>query len=318
MANKPTPILWYKFEKNSENQITEEANSYTYDATLYNNAQVKDMDTPIGKKALSLYNRPVNSSVNNTGQYMSIPPFQLGGKLTVTFWFKKDTKDEASARIFDFYNQQQGITDKQFTAYFDNSGHVKISKNDKNGKDTMTANITNLCNGKWNHIAIAHDGKYVTVYINNISPKPYLFSEIETLTRSHNNIGRGSDQKIHYSTISIDDFRIYDTDLDKNDINEIYNYKKENHDDNHDKKDKEQDNKKITNDKKTKTANTSSTNSSFNDTFMKYYHKNKIATIAVVSIIGVIVVVLLILFIVKVIVPFVNRLRGKTSEDSSS
>ena len=187
MANKPTPILWYKFEKNSENQITEEANSHTYDATLYNNAQVKDMDTPIGKKALSLYNRPVNSSANNTGQYMSIPPFQLGGKLTVTFWFKKDTKDEASARIFDFYNQQQGITDKQFTAYFDNSGHIKISKNDKNGKDTMTANITNLCNGKWNHIAIAHDGKYVTVYINNISPKPYLFSEIETLTRSHNN-----------------------------------------------------------------------------------------------------------------------------------
>ena len=318
MANKPTPILWYKFEKNSENQITEEANSHTYDATLYNNAQVKDMDTPIGKKALSLYNRPVNSSANNTGQYMSIPPFQLGGKLTVTFWFKKDTKDEASARIFDFYNQQYGTTDKQFTAFFDSAGNLKIFKKDQNGSDTMIAEKKNLCNGKWYHITILHDGKNISVFKNSSLTITQPFSEVETLTRTHNDLGRGSDQKNHYSTINIDDFRIYNTVLNDNDIHEIYNYKKENHDDNKDKKDKEQDNKKITNDKKTKTANTSSTNSSFNDTFMKYYHKNKIATIAVVSIIGVIVVVLLILFIVKVIVPFVNRLRGKTSEDSSS
>ena len=190
----------------------------------------------------------------------------------------------------------------------------------------MIAEKKNLCNGKWYHITILHDGKNISVFKNSSLTKTQPFSEVETLIRTHNDLGRGSDQKIHYSTINIDDFRIYNTVLNDNDIHKIYNYKKENHDDNKDKKDKElinkkdkeQDNKKITNDKKTKTANTSSTNSSFNDTFMKYYHKNKIATIAVVSIIGVIVVVLLILFIVKVIVPFVNRLRGKTSEDSSS
>ena len=75
-------------------------------------------------------------------------------------------------------------------------------------------------------------------------------------------------------------------------------------------KDKKNDNKKKD------PVNTSSTNKSFNDTFMTYYHKNKIATIAVVSIIGIIVLLLVVLFIVKVIVPFVNRLRG--SKNSST
>ena len=317
MVNKITPIIWFKFDKDSQKNITEEANSHTYDATLYNNAQVKDTDSPIGKKALSLYNRPVNSSAN-TGQYMSIPPFELGGKLTVTFWFKKNTKDEESARVFDFYNQQTGTTDKQFTAFFDKNGYLKIYKKDKNGSDTMKANNENLCNGKWHYIAIVHDGGYVTVHINNKSSKKQLFSEIETLTRSHNDLGRGSDQKIHYSTINIDDFRVYNTNLDAKDVTEIYNYKKENVDDHNNEKDTDikKDKDKKNDNKRKDPANTSSTNKSFNDTFMMYYHKNKIATIAVVSIIGIIVLLLVVLFIVKVIVPFVNRLRG--SKNSST
>lgn len=277
------PIIWYDFQ-NVDGSTVHNSGPQDYDATLHNDAKIdSSSSSPTGGEALSLYNRPVNSSSNDNGQYMSIPPFQLGGTITVTFWFKKNVKDEVGARLFDFFNYgQTGSTDSEFLAVFDKTGQLVVGYND--GAVVKILLKSDYCDDKWYHIAIVHDGKTMTVYINNKKIDSVAGSPISTVSRNYNYIGRGSQTTSNYSTMNIDDFRIYDTNLSEKDLKDIFDHKKDKS-----KKDTKNDKKKASGAAKpTKTQ-------SVKEIFNTNYKKHKVTTILVTCIISIVVIVIFVL-----------------------
>ena len=124
------PFIWYDFQ-NVDGSTVHNSVSKDYNATLNNGAKIdSNSSNATGGEAFYLYNRPVNSSSNDNGQYLSIPPFPLGGNVTVTFWFKKNIKDEVAARLFEFFDDGQINV---FVALFNNKGQLVVGYNNDGG-----------------------------------------------------------------------------------------------------------------------------------------------------------------------------------------
>ena len=259
------PIIWYDFA-NVHGSTVKNSSSNDHDGTIYHNAKYGHSGSPAGGDSLNLYNRPVNNSVNDSGQYMSIPPFQFGGPITVTFWFKKNVKDEPSATIFDFFDSDTGRITNEFVAFFNKKGNITIGNRDKNGISKILLN-QDYCDDKWYHFAIVHDGTTMTVYINGNKKDSVKSTAIENIA------SRGSQMQSMYSTMSIEDFRVYNKNLTENDIHDIFTTKKNN----------------------TKTSNKNNNKiQSLKDLYKEHYNKNKKTTIAVTVIVGLVVLAILI------------------------
>ncbi len=92
----PFPYIWYKFDTISSSKVINSGSAgATLDATLYNGASVINNENanPIGSTCLNLQNTPNKLCSDSTGQYLSIPPFTLGGPFSFSCWFKKDNKN---------------------------------------------------------------------------------------------------------------------------------------------------------------------------------------------------------------------------------
>ena len=83
------PLIWYKFESLSTSNVQNFGSAgVSLDATLQNGASVISNESPTGSTCLNLSNTPVKYSTDPTGQYLSIPPFTLGGAFSCSCWFK--------------------------------------------------------------------------------------------------------------------------------------------------------------------------------------------------------------------------------------
>ena len=190
---------------------------------------------------------------------------------------QKNVKDEVAARLFEFFDDGQINV---FVALFNNKGQLVVGYNNDGGPFKVQL-TSDYCDDKWYHIAIVHDGKTMTVYINNKRTDSVTGPPIINVSRNYNYIGRGSQSNSSYSTMSIDDFRIYNTNLAEKDLTDIFHYKKNK---DKSKKDTKNDNKK---------SSGAAKNKSLKEIFTTNYKKNKAVTIFVTCIISIVVIIIL-------------------------
>ena len=224
----PFPYIWYKFDTISSSKVINSGSAgATLDATLYNGASVINNENanPIGSTCLNLQNTPNKLCSDSTGQYLSIPPFTLGGPFSFSCWFKKDNKNQEWARIFNF--SLAPPSEKLLTlAFASKSGYILIAKNDSNSSTDHYVNQTNYCDQKWHHIAIVSDASNITFYIDNVKCWTSAITALENVQRVNNYIGRSSNTNDVYATMQIDDFRLYTTPLTESDIATLFTYRK--------------------------------------------------------------------------------------------
>ena len=224
----PFPYIWYKFDTISSSKVINSGSAgATLDATLYNGASVINNENanPIGSTCLNLQNTPNKLCSDSTGQYLSIPPFTLGGPFSFSCWFKKDNKNQEWARIFNF--SLAPPSEKLLTlAFASKSGYILIAKNDSNSSTDHYVNQTNYCDQKWHHIAIVSDASNITFYIDNVKCWTSAITALENVQRVNNYIGRSSNTNDAYATMQIDDFRLYTTPLTESDIATLFSYRK--------------------------------------------------------------------------------------------
>jgi hypothetical protein len=221
-----TPIIWYKFKQNTSTTSTDITNDGSLgaalNAKLMNGATVGMSDSPVGSTSLIIQNTS-KLSTDPTGQYLSIPAFSLGGPFTISFWFKKASAAESSARLFDFSNGSTG--NKAFLVFFSGtSGQLLVGRYDASGALNYTTNTTNYCDNKWHHFVCMYNGTTFLIYVDNVLIKSQVAPAIETVNRVNNWIGRSS-WPDPYGSLSLDDFRIYNTALNSTDLSSLYTYK---------------------------------------------------------------------------------------------
>ena len=227
----PVPYVWYKFDTLSSTKVTNSGSAgASLDATLNNGASVISNNSPTGSTCLNLTNTSGKISKDPTGQYLSIPPFALGEPFSCSCWFKKPDAKELSAKIFEF---SISIVDKLLALSFINyTGKLglQIEKKDKNNKSfskTYDFSQTNYCDDKWHHIAVVNEKNSLIAYMDNVKVfETTTFVPLENAQRVMNYIGRSSSPITAYSTIQMDDFRLYTTALNSKDIATLFTYKR--------------------------------------------------------------------------------------------
>ena len=219
------PLIWYKFESLSTSKVQNFGSAgVSLDATLQNGASVISNESPTGSTCLNLSNTPVN----RPGQYLSIPPFTLGGAFSCSCWFKKANVEDLWIDIFSF--SLGNGTKRLSLSLVNNSGHLTFDREDNTGTDSLNTNGINYCDNKWHHVVVTSTGSTIAIYIDHQEIKlteqlALNFSALETVERVNNYIGRSSLPN-SYATIQVDDFRLYTTSLNDYDIQALYNYKK--------------------------------------------------------------------------------------------
>ena len=217
----PIPYIWYNFDTISSSTVKNSGSAGSLlDATLNNGASVVSNESPTGSTCLNLNNTPVKLSTDPTGQYLSIPPFTLGGPFSCSCWFKKADSKEAWSRIFDFSLTPNGGK-SLLLGFVGTSGSIFGSNSGAN----VYSNQPNLCDNKWHHVVIVSDGTNLVFYVDNVKVNTVKFPALENVQRVNNYIGRSS-YTDPYSTIQIDDFRVYTTALTDSNIASLFTYKK--------------------------------------------------------------------------------------------
>jgi hypothetical protein len=224
------PLIWYKFESLSTSNVQNFGSAgVSLDATLQNGASVISNESPTGSTCLNLSNTPVN----RPGQYLSIPPFTLGGAFSCSCWFKKANVENVWTDIYSF---SIGNGAKRLSlGLVNNTGLLSLDRDDNNGKVYQTTNGINYCDNKWHHVVVASTGSTLygstlVIYIDyqeiKLTKQVALdYPALETVERVKNYIGFSS-LATQYATIQVDDFRLYTTAINDYDIQALYNYKK--------------------------------------------------------------------------------------------
>ena len=216
----PLPYIWYPFDTLSSTTVENSGSAGTkLNASLYNGAAVVQNDKPEGTTALVLNNSPNKPSQDNTGQYLSIPSFNLGSSFTISLWFKKSSPSPNFLRIFDFSDGKNVINTFVLTFY---NGNLLIPLNNNN----YIVSSTNYCDNAWHHIVLIQYTSNFYVYIDTLLITTISASSGVQVYRTNNYIGRSSFQNDYYATISICDFRIYTMSLTANDVDVLFNYYK--------------------------------------------------------------------------------------------
>ena len=228
----PVPYIWYKFDTLSTTKVTNSGSAgATLDATLMNGASVTTTDdNPVGSRCLNLTNNTVNFSKDYNGQYVSIPPFTLSTTYSFSCWFKKNVKENDSyLNIFDFGDHSDTTephADPLALLFVGLNGVIVIEKRPR----TYTSSTTRqgYCDNKWHHLVVINDGTNFVFYIDNVisnTAKITKRMDSESFRMVNNYLGRNFDNG-GYSTIQLDDFRVYTTPLTANDIATLFTYKK--------------------------------------------------------------------------------------------
>ena len=221
-----TPYIWYKFDTLLSSTVKNAGSAgASLDAILFNGASVRSTESPTGSSCLNLTNTYGKLSSDPTGQYLSIPPFKLGGSFSCSCWFKKADRREEWARIFDFSLAPSSVKLLSL-AFASTLGQILIVKNDSNSSTDHYFNQTNYCDNKWHHIAVVSDANTVTFYLDNVKFNPSKITAVENVRRVNNYIGRSSVPNNAYSTVQIDDFRLYTEPLNDSDIETLFTYNK--------------------------------------------------------------------------------------------
>ena len=210
----PTPILQYDFENytaGSTTVVNKGSLGTGYNATLYGTASVTSTMYATGTSCLQLIGHGSSS-----GGYLQVPNFNMYNALgaatsyAFTFWFKKlaNTIDETNARIFDYYRDSTNY----LYVYFNVNGCLILEKND-GSYGYHIANVTNVnvCDNKWHHCAIVNSNHtYTSFFLDGI--RALTTNDDLGLTTSQSvsfYLGRSSNSTHPYSTVYIDDFRLY-------------------------------------------------------------------------------------------------------------
>ena len=219
------PLIWYKFESPSSSKVQNFGSAgVLLDATLHNGASVINNDSPTGSTCLNLNNNPVKLSNDPSGQYLSIPRFTLGGAFSCSCWFKKANVEESWNDIFHFSLSENGVKSLSL-CLVSNSGQIVLSRDDNNGKNIKTTNGTNYCDDKWHHVVVVSTGTSLVFYIDYQEISTTEYTVLENIDRVNNYIGRSSSADA-YASIQVDDFRLYTTPINDDDVKALYTYKK--------------------------------------------------------------------------------------------
>ena len=221
----PIPLVWYNFNYNNNTKVVNKGYvGYTMDGVLMNNATCINTDYAVNGISLNLTNTDVSSS--SLGQYISIPSFVFGGSgflWSFSCWFKKQssTISQTSAKIFDFSSGRNGINTCSL-GFFNNTGFLYFSKNDNLSNEYMITAV-NTCDNNWHHVVITYDGIFFNIYLDNSNILTTILNPIDNIQRDVNYIGRSSYDNDYYSSIIIDDFKLYSNYcLSVTDINYLY------------------------------------------------------------------------------------------------
>ena len=220
----PVPYIWYKFDTLSSLKVVNSGSAgASLDATLNNGASVMSNESPTGSTCLNLKNFPSKESSDPTGQYLSIPPFTLGGLFSCSCWFKKDTYTtiEENAKIFDFSSSTNNDAPLSL-GFYNTNGNISLNYSTQK----VYSNDTNYCDNKWHHVVVVSDGSMFVIYIDNVQIKTIEHKKFNDIHPNNNYLGRSWTNKHPYSTIQLDDFRLYTTPLTVSDIATLFAYKK--------------------------------------------------------------------------------------------
>ncbi len=213
------PLVWYKFDDNSTQMLLDNSgNNYNlnnFGATFDSNNFIKG-------------NGSIRFLTANS-QYISIPfiPFQnyYANGFTISFWFRLSASVNAYFRLISFFANGRGNNNNYIAIITTPNQTSLYIEMGTTGTATIAANPTlNV----WHHITWSIKNQTWISYYDGV----LAFSGIKTGTyptytvaSSENLIGLGyvSGSYTEYYTGNIDDFRIYDFELNANQIREIYN-----------------------------------------------------------------------------------------------
>ena len=106
--------------------------------------------------------------------------------------------------------------------FYNTNGNISINYSTQK----IYSNDTNYCDNKWHHIVVVSEGSMFLIYIDNVQIKTFKYNKFNDIHPNNNYLGRSWTNKQPYSTIQLDDFRLYTTPLTVSDIATLYTYKK--------------------------------------------------------------------------------------------
>ena len=221
--NNFNPTNYGYIKNNSKNPFME--NQQEYNAAIILNDQWEDIvdSNTIAVNATSLY---LNGQRDKSGAYLRIPRLPAfetdeGGfsGFTVSAWFYPNTvSNNSNNRLFDFGN---GTNKQNMVVTYSADGLLGNIQTD------MLANryiqkIPNIMD-QWNHYAWTIDinGKW-TIYINNRIISSNTSQIPDMIERKSNYIGKSNWVMDDFYNGWIDDFRVYDRSLNKDEITQLY------------------------------------------------------------------------------------------------
>lgn len=193
----PTPVLRYTFD--GKNELADENGKNAL--TLSGGASV-GADGNVGN-ALHL---------DGVDGYALLPSDILSDSMTVTTWVKL-SKFTTWGRVFDFGTD----SNNNFFLSPYSGGTARIEMKSPNG--TYTMDTTQETERDWVHYAVIVDNGTVSYYRNGILIQSKSgIGSVEAIKDELNYIGKSHYDGDAYLAAAIDDFRVYDSALDRNDI----------------------------------------------------------------------------------------------------
>ena len=210
------PCMHFDFEGYTGNNtiVNKGSGGTNFNGTFYasgTSSSVTSDDFAVGTSCLNLIGNGTSS-----GGYVAIPSLGINGApmyninlLFISFWYKKSllTIGETNARIFEFYNSDGAF----MNCHFNSTGCLVLSHSAFN--DYILTD--NVCDNRWHHIALSFgelwhhfwaytDGFQSLHDVNN--PWQYFPN-----TYTYCYLGKSRNSSDYFSSVKIDDFRMYNT-----------------------------------------------------------------------------------------------------------
>jgi hypothetical protein len=214
------PIVWYKFENSSI--FLNEATNSIYNLT--NNGATFDTTTLIKGAGSIKFTASSSQYVTIPSDYFDLNTINIKDGISFSIWFKFGSNSGSWARILDF-----GLIDATKWIIIaktgsDNSVHCKIYNAGVFDFGITLPNIVAYDNN-WKHLVwtISNTG-FWTIYVNNIivvNSQYYLIPQFLGATKYY--LGKSQFAQDGYYDGNIDDFRLYNIELNAEQVLELYN-----------------------------------------------------------------------------------------------
>ena len=222
-ADATNLIAWYKFDGNANDMLLDSSgNNHTLINPSGTTPEYDSSIKVVGDGSLKLTNDYVEMP-------LSLHPYNIwnGNGMSFSLWFKMPTSNPSSARIFTF-----GDNDQSTNPY----NMLRISRNGTNNNLIFTVKINTSTNytttndyvdDNWHHLVWSIDTSGVwSIYIDNLYINPGITKAPNNFNHTKRYIGRsGFPSDTTYSTLNLDDFRIYNKVLTPMEIDALANLK---------------------------------------------------------------------------------------------